>query len=328
MDRLPSALRDILDETGIQFPSRNMFHSIVARAAEIWLAIFEAARLLEGDIDTQQSCPTPPPKAGTGFGCSEAPRGILWHRYAMNERGQISEARIVPPTSQNQPRIEQDLHNALTRFGLDQAEDAIRLHAEMVIRNYDPCISCATHFLKLDLERDGIRETAVSQANASRVVVMGIGTAQAADNVGLQLLQQMQQDAVLAPYLADKLVLQMSQQPALDWHRYIRPGDRVFVIDALLADASTGRLVVVDGAALAPPGNTLSSHALGLHDASSLSALLGKGAEAVTVLGIGVGVEGDQPPDADELQRLAEYIRKRVLACLANIAQEGTHTPE
>jgi len=315
-DRLPPALRDMLDETGIQFPSRNMFHSIVARAAEIWLAIFEAARLLERDIDTQQSCPTPAPRAGTGFGCSEAPRGILWHRYAMNERGQISEARIVPPTSQNQPRIEQDLHNALTRFGLEKAEDAIRLHAEMVIRNYDPCISCATHFLKLDLERDGVQETAVSQASGSRVVVLGIGTSPAADDVGLRLLEQLQQDAVLAPYLADRLALHTSQQPALDWHRYVRPGDRVFVIDALLADATSGRLVVLDGAALAPPGNALSSHALGLRDANSLSALLGQGAETVTVLGIRVGEEGEQLPDTTELQRLAKYIRERVRACL------------
>jgi sulfhydrogenase subunit alpha len=327
MDRLPPILRGILDETGIQFPSRNMFHSIIARAAEIWLAIFEAIRLLERDIDTQQACPTPAPRAGTGFGCSEAPRGILWHRYAMNERGQISEARIVPPTSQNQSRIEQDLHNALTRFGLSQAEDAIRLHAEMVIRNYDPCISCATHFLKLDLERDGIRETTMSQTSASRVVVLGIGTAQAADDVGLRLLEQLQQDALLAPYPADRLALHTSQQPALDWHRYVKPGDRVFVIDALLADATSGRLLVLDGNTLASAGAALSSHALSLRDASSLSTLLGRDAEDVTVLGICVGAEGDQPLAADELQQLAKYIRERVQACLVNTTQEVTHLP-
>ncbi|WP_126452959.1 nickel-dependent hydrogenase large subunit [Sulfuriflexus mobilis] len=315
-DRLPPMLRELLDETGISFPSRNMFHSIVARAAEIWLAIFEAARLLEVEFDTQQACPTPAPRAGTGFGCTEAPRGILWHRYAMNARGQVGAARIVPPTSQNQSRIEQDLHNALNRFGLDKAEEAIRLHAEMVIRNYDPCISCATHFLKLDMQRDSIQETSAPQTSWQRVVVLGIGTAQTADDVGLRLLEQLQQDTVLAPYLADRLALYTTGQPALDWQRYIRSGDRVFVIDALLADVMPDRLVVFDGAALAPATGTLSSHAIGLRDALLLSPLWGQETNAVTVLGIRVGVEGEQPPDTDELQQLAEQVRERVLTDL------------
>ena len=80
---------------------------------------------------------------------SEAPRGLLWHRYELDEKGLIKAARIVPPTSQNQARIEADLHRSLTAFGLDNDADALRLRAEQVIRNYDPCISCATHFLTL-----------------------------------------------------------------------------------------------------------------------------------------------------------------------------------
>ena len=59
----------------------------------------------------------------------------------------------MPPTSQNQARIEADLHRSLVNFGLQQPDDALRLRAETVIRNYDPCISCATHFLKLDVKR-------------------------------------------------------------------------------------------------------------------------------------------------------------------------------
>jgi coenzyme F420-reducing hydrogenase alpha subunit len=77
----------------------------------------------------------------------------LWHRYEVDEQGLVKEARIVPPTAQNQERIEQDLQVGLTAFGLDKDDDALRLRSEMIIRNYDPCISCSTHFLRLKVER-------------------------------------------------------------------------------------------------------------------------------------------------------------------------------
>ncbi|MFA7386344.1 MAG: nickel-dependent hydrogenase large subunit [Thiohalobacteraceae bacterium] len=153
MDRLPPPLLALLDDAGVRFPSRNMFHSIIARAAEIWFAIDEAARLLR-DYERPDSPAVPAtPRAGIGYGCSEAPRGILWHRYATDTNGNVTEARIVPPTSQNQARIEEDLRTSLTRFGLDRPDAELRLHGETVIRNYDPCISCATHFLRLKVDR-------------------------------------------------------------------------------------------------------------------------------------------------------------------------------
>jgi coenzyme F420-reducing hydrogenase alpha subunit len=93
------------------------------------------------------------PRAGVGFGATEAPRGILWHRYEVDDEGIVRSARIVPPTSQNQARIEADLHRSLLNFGLDRPDEELRLRAETVIRNYDPCISCATHFLKLKTDR-------------------------------------------------------------------------------------------------------------------------------------------------------------------------------
>jgi coenzyme F420-reducing hydrogenase alpha subunit len=153
LDRLPPATRALLEATGIRFPSRNMFHSVVARAVEIHLALLEAIRLLEA-----YSLPASPhvevrPRAGAGFGATEAPRGILWHRYLLDATGIVRAARIVPPTSQNQARIEEDLRRSLLAFGLDAPDDALRLRAETVIRNYDPCISCATHFLELAVER-------------------------------------------------------------------------------------------------------------------------------------------------------------------------------
>lgn len=153
IERLPASVRSAIDESGIRFPGQNMFHSIVARAAELFYAVEESIAILESNPETDTPQVAVAPRAGTGFGCTEAPRGTLWHRYDVAHDGRIEIARIVPPTSQNQARIEQDLRASLQAFGLDKNEDAIRLHAEMVIRNYDPCISCATHFLKLKIDR-------------------------------------------------------------------------------------------------------------------------------------------------------------------------------
>ena len=153
LDHIPTDLRDLLDATGIAFPSRNMFHSIVARAAEIYLAIAEAITVTENYQIPSSPYADVQLQAGTGYGCSEAPRGILWHRYQLDEQGDIIQATIVPPTSQNQARIEEDLRHSLQHLGLQQDDTLLRLHAEKVIRNYDPCISCATHFLKLDVRR-------------------------------------------------------------------------------------------------------------------------------------------------------------------------------
>lgn len=153
LKQLPAGIRSLMKETGIEFPSRNMFHSIVARAIELLYAIEEAIAILE-ETDPNGPAHVPVvPRAGVGYGCTEAPRGLLWHRYETDEQGYIVKAQIVPPTSQNQARIEEDLRASLQTFGLDREEDAIRLHAETVIRNYDPCISCATHFLRLNMDR-------------------------------------------------------------------------------------------------------------------------------------------------------------------------------
>ncbi|MEJ2685699.1 MAG: Ni/Fe hydrogenase subunit alpha [Gammaproteobacteria bacterium] len=153
LDRLPPQVQDLLEDTGLSWPSRNMFHSVVARAAEIHYGCIEAIRLLEC-----YQVPTAPrleatPRAGVGYGCTEAPRGILWHRYEFDERGTVLDSRIIPPTSQNQARIEQDLKWTLEAGNLDDDDRELRRLCETVIRNYDPCISCATHFLDLRISR-------------------------------------------------------------------------------------------------------------------------------------------------------------------------------
>ena len=150
---LPGAIRALLADIGFVLPSRNLFHSLLARAVEIWLALYEALRLLDGYRVPDSPWVPATPRAGVAIGCTEAPRGLLWHRYEMDDAGCVVNARIVPPTSQNQARIEEDLRLSLLNFGLDHPDDALRLHCEKVIRNYDPCISCATHFLRLNVER-------------------------------------------------------------------------------------------------------------------------------------------------------------------------------
>jgi sulfhydrogenase subunit alpha len=93
-----------------------------------------------------------PARAGVGHGVSEAPRGLLYHRYELDADGLIRTATIIPPTSQNQGAIEDDLRNAVSaNLSLDDA--ALTGLCERTIRNYDPCISCSTHFLDLTVER-------------------------------------------------------------------------------------------------------------------------------------------------------------------------------
>ncbi|TCS73281.1 coenzyme F420-reducing hydrogenase alpha subunit [Sulfuritortus calidifontis] len=151
-DRLPLDIRQRLHQAGIALPSRNPFHSAAARAVEVLYALREAVRLLSDYAPNDTPYLEAGARAGCGCGVTEAPRGILWHRYELDEHGLVRQARIVPPTAQNQARIEADL--AATLAALAEApEPELRRRAETVIRNYDPCISCATHFLTLKVER-------------------------------------------------------------------------------------------------------------------------------------------------------------------------------
>jgi coenzyme F420-reducing hydrogenase alpha subunit len=135
------------------FPAeRNPFRSIVVRAVELVYAADEALRLIAEYEEPDAPAVEVEPRAGVGHGCTEAPRGILYHRYELDDDGVILDAKIVPPTSQNQRVIEEDLRGVVER-SLDLPDDELALLCEQSIRNYDPCISCATHFLKLEVER-------------------------------------------------------------------------------------------------------------------------------------------------------------------------------
>ncbi len=150
-DRLPPAIQALAEEAGLAPVCRNPFKSIVVRATEIAYACEEALRIISGYAAPDMPAVPVTPRAATGFGCTEAPRGICWHRYDFDANGGIRTARIVPPTAQNQPSIEADL--AAVAAGLvDEPDEVIRARCEQAIRNYDPCISCATHFLRLKVE--------------------------------------------------------------------------------------------------------------------------------------------------------------------------------
>ena len=151
-EKLSPLALEAADAAGLERVCRNPFRSIVVRAVEILYAIDEALRLLERYEPFDPAAVEVPPRAATGSGWSEAPRGALWHRYRIEEDGTIAEAKIVPPTSQNQARIEQSMYGFVQGHA-HLPDDELHLRCEQAVRAYDPCISCATHFLKLEIDR-------------------------------------------------------------------------------------------------------------------------------------------------------------------------------
>lgn len=131
---------------------RNPFRSIIVRAVELVAACEIALDLVRAYLPPAAASVPVPPRAGVGHGISEAPRGLLYHRYELAADGILRSARIVPPTSQNQAAIEADLRRVV-QGGLHLDDHALTHRCEVAIRNHDPCISCATHFLQLDLQR-------------------------------------------------------------------------------------------------------------------------------------------------------------------------------
>jgi coenzyme F420-reducing hydrogenase alpha subunit len=150
--KLRPLARETAERVGLSPDCRNPWKSILARAVEVVQALDEAVSTLETYDPLREASVPCPPREGRGAAITEAPRGILYHRYDVAADGTILAAKIVPPTSQNQRSIELDLA-ALAPQLVSLPDDAAALLAERAIRNYDPCISCATHFLKLTIDR-------------------------------------------------------------------------------------------------------------------------------------------------------------------------------
>ena len=151
-DRLGPLAQEAAHEAGLERPCRDAFRSIVVRSVELVQSCDEALRLIEAYEEPDAPAVAVEPVAGTGYGATEAPRGLLVHRYTLDADGTILDAKIVPPTSQNQRAIEDDLRGVVGRYAA-LSDDELRHVCEQAIRNYDPCISCATHFLDLQVER-------------------------------------------------------------------------------------------------------------------------------------------------------------------------------
>jgi coenzyme F420-reducing hydrogenase alpha subunit len=152
-DQLTPTAKRAAETCGVAWPSRNNFQSIAARAIELIDAYDEAVAIVKNyNAEPAESRVLFDPKPGVGCHATEAPRGLLYHRYRIGDDGLVAEAKIVPPTSQNQGQIENDLRALVPR--VVGFEDAVATQkCEHLIRNYDPCISCSTHFLDLRIER-------------------------------------------------------------------------------------------------------------------------------------------------------------------------------
>jgi coenzyme F420-reducing hydrogenase alpha subunit len=136
----------------LQLPLRNPYMGLLARAIELVEVCDLAIELVEAYQPAGESRISFEPRAGEGCGVSEAPRGLLYHRYIVDEHGMVRFARITPPTAQNFAQMEADLW-ALAPSAIQLPQEEASLAFEHLLRSYDPCISCSTHFLKLKVER-------------------------------------------------------------------------------------------------------------------------------------------------------------------------------
>jgi len=272
-DQLPEEVKAVMQKLKVKFPSKNMFHSIIARAIEIYFSLLEAEKLLTNYEPTDQSYITFKPKTGIGFGCTEAPRGILWHCFEMDDKGCVTKAIIVPPTSQNQPRIEQDLKDSLINFGLNNTKEQLQLHAEKVIRNYDPCISCATHFLDLNLVRDGMIEipeqmpTPIPQfknIDLTKTAIIGIGSPTHGDDLGWLTIKDLQENKNIQNLEAKGLSLFNLDRPGILLAESIKEYDHVLIIDAMKPASSKKQFAWIDISSINSTDNKYSSHDIGL----------------------------------------------------------------
>jgi len=149
--KLPETVRRLAAEVGAAPPVLNPFKSILVRSLETVYAFEKALQIVEGYDPPVKPVVDYLPQEGIGFGASEAPRGLLYHRYRIGSDALIRDAKIVPPTSQNQSTIENDLRLVVQK-NIAKPREELTWLCEQAVRNYDPCISCATHFLRLEVE--------------------------------------------------------------------------------------------------------------------------------------------------------------------------------
>ncbi len=151
-DKLTPLCRETAQSVGFEPMNKNPFKSILARCIEVLYSCEESLRIIEQYEPPEKSYIEVTPREATSYGCTEAPRGSLYHRYSVDEHGVILDAKIVAPTSQNQKIIESDLEEFVKKY-IDLPKEELTWKCEQAIRNYDPCISCSCHFLNLTIDR-------------------------------------------------------------------------------------------------------------------------------------------------------------------------------
>jgi coenzyme F420-reducing hydrogenase alpha subunit len=152
-ERLLPRARQVAGRLNLAAPCGNPFHNNTAQLVETVQCVEDAIRMIDVLL-ARGLAPEPrrrPARFGRGVGAVEAPRGTLFHEYAFDDKGRVEEANLVIPTAQNLANIEADMRHMIPEMldaGMDQDEMTLRL--EMLVRAYDPCISCATHFLDVE----------------------------------------------------------------------------------------------------------------------------------------------------------------------------------
>ncbi len=256
-DHAPPSIRDLARETGIAWPCRNPYVSIVVRASR--RSTRSRRRSGSSRRTSRRSDPFVAwePRAGSGEWITEAPRGILYHRYEADASGLITAATIIPPTSQNQRQIEEDLIRfAPTVLGL--AEDQAAWRCEQVVRNYDPCISCATHALKLKV-------TEVMS------LIVGLGSPHGDDRAGWDAVDRLRERLPAGIGIAAHKV-----RGAIELLECLEGQDLAIVIDAAEPAGHPGTIRSFEWPApdLASYAR-MSTHGLGLAEALGLAGSLG-----------------------------------------------------
>ncbi len=149
---LEPAAQDIIRELGLSFPNNKIYHNNTAQAIELLHLIDSSIRIIKELKLEKEPMQEIKPKECVGIGVTEAPRGTLYHQYSFDEKGFVKKANIVVPTNQNNHTIEEDLKEFIPTL-LDLPQEKANLEIEKLVRAYDPCISCATHFLKVNWKK-------------------------------------------------------------------------------------------------------------------------------------------------------------------------------
>jgi len=143
-DTLSPLAQEAARAAGLGSVCHNPFRGIIVRAVEALYTCDEALRILERLEMPDEPSLNIEPGSGIGYACTEAPSGVLYHRYSLDKNGVILDAKIVSPTSQNQKTIENDLR-AFIPAAIDAPRDKLQAQCEQAVRNHAPCLSCATH---------------------------------------------------------------------------------------------------------------------------------------------------------------------------------------